>query len=214
MNQSFGSLKPANLKHVAILVAMTLAATAAQAHTGHGASTLFEGLAHPLGLDHLLAMVAVGLWSATALPARRVWWGPTTFMVALVLSAVLGALGVSLPFLEHWVSLSVVLFGVLLAVGSQADWAQKVPVAGGLAVVALAACLHGLAHGAEAPGAGSLSAFAGYAAGFLLTTATLHAGGMLAGLGLRRTLAERSGWAVQGLGAMLGGAGIYLFSQV
>ncbi len=196
------------------LVVLLLAASAAQAHTGHGASSLFEGLAHPLGLDHLLAMVAVGVWSVTALPASRAWWGPATFMLALVASAALGALGATLPFLEHVISLSVVLFGVMLAVGSQQRLAQKLPVATGLTLIALAGCLHGLAHGAEAPGAGSALAFAGYAAGFLLTTAVLHAGGVLAGLGLRRTLADRTHWAVTGLGALFGGAGFYLFSQV
>ena len=196
------------------VAARLLAATAAQAHTGHGADSLFEGLAHPLGLDHLLAMVAVGLWSVTALPASRAWWGPATFMLALVVSAALGAMGVTLPFLEHLVSLSVVLFGVMLAVGSQKHLAQKLPVPAGLALIALAASLHGLAHGAEASGAGSVTAFAGYASGFLLTTAVLHAGGVLAGTGLRRALAERANWVVTGLGTLFGGAGAYLFSQL
>jgi urease accessory protein len=201
-------------KSTLALAALLLAATAAQAHTGHGTNSLFDGLAHPLGLDHLLAMVAVGVWSVMALPTNRAWWGPATFMLALVASAALGAMGVTLPFLEHLVSLSVVLFGVMLTVGSQQHLAQKLPVSAGLVLISLAASLHGLAHGAEAPGAGSVPAFAGYATGFLLTTAFLHVGGVLAGMGLRRTLAERTRWAVTGLGAVLGGAGVYLFSQV
>ena len=205
---------PTTLMRTAILAALTLAASAAQAHTGHGASTLFDGLAHPLGLDHLLAMVAVGLWSVTVLPVSRAWWGPATFMLALVASAALGAMGVTVPFLAHLISLSVVLFGVMLIAGSQQNRGQKLPVSGGLGLIALAAALHGLAHGAEAPVAGVASAFTSYAVGFLLTTAALHAVGVMVALGLRRAIAQRANWAMTGLGALLGGAGVYLFSQV
>jgi urease accessory protein len=190
------------------LIAATLLAglaSAAQAHTGHGTSSLFEGLVHPFGLDHLLAMVAVGVWSVSALPAGKTWWGPATFLLALVASAALGALGLSLPYLEHGVALSVVLFGLMLVLAR-----RPLPVALGLGLVAAAASLHGLAHGAETPASG----FAGYAAGFLLTTAALHTGGVFAGLGLRRWLTQRSGWALGGLGTALGAAGIHLFGQL
>ena len=67
---------------IAALLGLLACAGAAQAHTGHGTSSLFEGLVHPLGADHLLAMLAVGLWSATTLPAGKVWQGPATFMLA------------------------------------------------------------------------------------------------------------------------------------
>ena len=70
-------------------------AGAAQAHTGHGTHSLMEGLAHPFGLDHLLAMLAVGVWSVSALPQGKAWWGPATFLLALVASAALGAAGVT-----------------------------------------------------------------------------------------------------------------------
>ena len=96
------------------VAALALISTAAQAHTGHGTTGLFEGLVHPLGLDHLLAMLAVGLWSVSALPAHKAWWGPATFMASLILSAALGAAGLAVPYLEHLISLSVVLFGVML----------------------------------------------------------------------------------------------------
>ena len=199
---NFLSLNTARSAGVAMLL---LAAGAAQAHTGHGTSGVFDGLVHPFGLDHLLAMVAVGVWSVSALPANKAWWGPAAFMLALVLSAALGAMGVSVPFLEQMISLSVVLFGVMLVFSR-----LRMPVGLGLGLVAVAASLHGLAHGAETPETG----FATYAAGFLLTTAALHVGGVMAGLGLRRYLARQAVWAVSGLGAMCGGAGIYLFSQV
>ena len=164
-----------------------------------------EGLAHPFGLDHLLAMVAVGVWSVSALPAPKAWQGPATFLLALVLSAGLGASGVTLPFLEHAIALSVVLFGAMLIVA-----AKPVPKAFGLGLIAAAASLHGLAHGAETPATG----FAGYAAGFLLTTAVLHLGGVGLGLGIRRWLAARSTVVLGSLGTLLGLAGVYLFTQV
>jgi len=191
------------------LIATALLATlagAAQAHTGHGTSSLFEGLVHPFGPDHLLAMLAVGVWSVSALPANKAWQGPAVFLLALIASATLGMLGVSVPYLEHGVSLSVVLFGVMLLLARSAT----VPPVVGLGLIAAAASLHGLAHGSETPESG----FAGYAVGFLLTTAALHLGGVGIGLGIRRWLADRSGWALGGLGALLSAAGLYLFGQL
>jgi urease accessory protein len=194
-----------SLKNALFLLAACAVSTGASAHIGHENTSLMSGLGHPFGLDHLLAMVAVGVWSVSALPARQAWQGPAAFMLALVISAVLGASGVGLPFLEHAIALSVALFGAMLIVA-----AKPVPKVWGLTLIAAAASLHGLAHGAEAPTAG----FAGYAAGFLLTTAALHLGGVGVGLGLRRWLAERSTVALGSLGGLLGFAGLYLFSQV
>jgi urease accessory protein len=193
--------------HSKSLLAALLAASvvSAQAHTGHGTSSLMEGLVHPFGLDHLLAMVAVGVWSVSALPAHKAWQGPATFLLALVVSAALGTMGVTLPHLEHGVSLSVVLFGAMLILAS-----RPLPSAAGLGLIAAAASLHGLAHGSETPDSG----FAGYAMGFLFTTSTLHIGGAGIGLAIRRLFAERRGWAFGGLGTALGGAGLYLFAQL
>ncbi|MDO9605000.1 HupE/UreJ family protein [Hydrogenophaga sp.] len=194
-----------NIRRATAAVLLAGLAGAAQAHTGHGTHSLMEGLVHPFGLDHLLAMVAVGVWSVSALPKGKAWWGPATFLAALVVSAALGAAGVTVPYLEHAISLSVVLFGLMLVFANKA-----MPVALGLGLVAAASSLHGLAHGSETPETG----FAGYAAGFLLTTAALHIGGVLVGLGVRRTLAERAGWALGGFGAALSVAGVYLFGQL
>jgi len=185
--------------------ALALVAGLAQAHTGHGTTGVFEGLVHPFGLDHLLAMVAVGIWSVSALPASKAWWGPATFLLALVVGAALGAMGLTMPWLEQLISLSVVLFGVMLVASR-----QKMPLALGLGLIALASSMHGLAHGAETPDTG----FAGYAAGFLLTTAILHLGGVAAGLGVRRYLASTADWVITAMGTLLGGAGLYLFSQL
>ena len=187
------------------VAALSLFAGLAQAHTGHGTSGIAEGLVHPFGADHLLAMVAVGLWSVVALPANKAWWGPAAFMLSLISSAALGAAGLSVPLLEQLISLSVVLFGAMLVLSR-----QKLPLPLGLGLVALAASLHGLAHGVEAPE----TRFSAYAAGFLATTIVLHFGGVAIGLGIRKALAEKATWVVTGLGTLCSGAGLYLFSQL
>ncbi|WP_066256313.1 HupE/UreJ family protein [Hydrogenophaga flava] len=194
-----------HIRRVAAAALLAGLAGAAQAHTGHGTHSLMEGLVHPFGLDHLLAMVAVGVWSVSALPQGKAWQGPATFLLALVISAALGAAGVTVPYLEHAISLSVVLFGLMLIVAQRA-----MPVVLGLGLIAAASSLHGLAHGAETPETG----FAGYAAGFMLTTAVLHISGVGVGLAIRRWLAERCGAVLGGLGAAVGAAGLYLFGQL
>lgn len=187
-------------------LALALFSGAAQAHTGHGTSSLYEGVVHPFGPDHLLAMVAVGLWSVVSLPARKAWWGPATFLAALGFGAAAGAAGIHPPFLEQMVALSVVLFGLMLVLSQ-----MRLPAGLGLGLVAVAASMHGLAHGAEAPASG----FAAYALGFLATTAVLHVGGVLGGLGLQRLLdAPRARLVMRSLGLLLGAAGLYLFGQL
>lgn len=193
------------IRRVTAVALLAGLAGAAQAHTGHGTSSLMEGLVHPFGPDHLLAMVAVGIWSVSALPANKAWQGPATFLLALVASAVLGMMGLTVPYLEHAISLSVVMFGAMLILA-----ARPLPPALGLGLIAAAASLHGLAHGAETPETG----FAGYALGFLLTTAVLHIGGVGIGLAIKRWLGRRSGLALGSLGAALSAAGVYLFSQL
>jgi urease accessory protein len=180
-------------------------AGSAHAHTGHDASSLMAGFVHPLGLDHMLAMLAVGLWSVRVLPAQRAWQGPALFMLALVAGAVLGVLGFQFAMLEQLIALSVVLFGAMLMMS-----VHKVPAMLGLGVVALSALAHGMAHGAEAPASG----FATYALGFLVTTAVLHFGGVAAGLGLQKFTARKAGAMAVSLGSVLGLTGLYLVSQV
>ncbi len=194
-----------NIRRVVAAALLAGLAGAAQAHPGHGATSLMEGLAHPFGLDHLLAMVAVGVWSVSALPQDKAWQGPATFLLALVASAALGAAGAAQSLLEQGVARWVVLLGAKLLLAPPPQ-----PVSLGLGLVAAAASLHGLAHGAETPATG----FAGYAIGFLATTALMHLGGVGAGLAIRRWLAARSGLALGGLGALLGGAGLVLFGQL
>ena len=179
------------------LLALLGAATAASAHTGHGTHSLMQGLAHPFGLDHLLAMLAVGVWSAVALAGARRWYGPITFLTAMSIGALLGAAGLSLPGTELGVAASVAVFGAMLVAG------PRLPQRLGLLAVATAAALHGLAHGAELPAGGS---FAAYAAGFLAMTAALH----VAGVGLGVALRDARALVWRGLGAGLGAAGLLL----
>lgn len=189
-----------NLFRTACAAVLLLAAGTASAHPGHGASSLFEGLVHPLGADHLLAMLAVGLWSAAALPGQRRWLGPLAFLSAMSAGALLAIAGVVPPFVETGVAASVLVFGAMLAC------APRVPAAPGLALVALAASLHGAAHGAELPVGASV---AGYALGFLASTAALHAGGIGLGVALR----ERGMRLWQAMGALLGAAGLVLLAR-
>lgn len=180
-----------------------LAATGAQAHTGHGVAGLFEGLLHPLGLDHLLAAVALGVWSARALPAGRIWQGPAVFLVSLVAAALAATLGFGFAWVEQGIALSVVLFGAMLVLAFRTAAPQP---GRGLVLVGAAAALHGLAHGAEAGGV----AFAPYLVGFVASTAVLHAGGLVTGFGLQRlraSVAQRLAW---GIGAGLGATGLVL----
>lgn len=172
-------------------------ATSASAHTGHGTHSLMAGLAHPFGLDHLLAMVAVGLWSAAAFRGAQRAYGPIAFLTALVIGALLGAAGLGLPGTELGIALSVSVFGAMLLA------ADRLPARVGLMTVAAAAFLHGLAHGAELPVGAS---FGAYAAGFLLMTAALHA----AGVGLAALLRDTRALVWRGLGAGLGVAGLLL----
>ncbi|MBQ0944140.1 HupE/UreJ family protein [Ideonella sp. 4Y16] len=187
------------MKKILALVALLAAATAASAHTGHGTHSLMEGLAHPLGADHLLAMLAVGVWSAAA-SGRARWAGPGVFLGGLLAGALLGAAGLALPLTERAIALSVAVFGAMLLAG------DRLPRQAGLALIAAAATLHGLAHGAELP-AGGL--FATYAAGFIATTAVLHA----AGLGLGEVLRRLHAAAWRLAGASLGLAGLLLLAR-
>lgn len=202
-------MKRVHLPGVVAAVLLAGFAGSAAAHTGHGTESFFTGLAHSFGLDHLLAMVAVGLWSVFALPARRAWAGPATFLLALACGALVGTGGTAAALLEPALAASVVMFGVLLWAAVRRGPARNGTA--GLGLVAAAAALHGLAHGAEAPGS---AGFAGYAAGFMLSCAALHLGGAIAGLGLRRWLTERATQVVGGMGLACGVAGVALLLSI
>jgi len=159
------------LAAVAALVAST--AQTALAHPGHFGHDFTDGVLHPLfGLDHLLAMVAVGLLAAR-IGGRALWLLPVSFLAAMLGGGLLASLGVSLPFVETGIVASVVVFGALVALR------RLLPLAACVGLVALFAMFHGYAHAAEMTAAGSYGA---YAAGYLLSTAALLATGVLAAL--------------------------------
>lgn len=151
-----------------LALALLLSPALALAHPGHGSSGLMAGLAHPLfGLDHLLAMLAVGLWAAQQSGAAR-WALPATFVGTLLLGGLLGFAGLQIPLMETGIAASVLAFGLLVAV------AIRLPMAIALGLTAVFALTHGIAHGLELPVQTSPW---GYALGFVAATAALHAAG-------------------------------------
>lgn len=155
-----------------------LSAGAAWAHTGVGPTSGFAfGLAHPFsGLDHVLAMVLVGML-AVQIGGRAVWALPLAFVSMMAVGGVLGMAGIAIPFVEVGIALSVLVLGGVLALG----W--KPPVALAVAAAGIFAVFHGHSHGTEMQY--GLSAV-GYGSGFVAATLALHAGGLLTGFGLRR----------------------------
>ena len=145
----------------------------ALAHTGVGQTNSFaSGIAHPLnGVDHILAMVAIGLWGVLA-GGRAIWVWPMTFVATMLAGFAAATLGLQMPFVEPAIWSSIIILGLLVAL------AAKAPVWLGAAIAGLFAFFHGHAHGAEATAVSVVP----YAAGFALATAGLHAGGI--GLGL------------------------------
>jgi urease accessory protein len=175
--------------------------TLAFAHPGHGGGELTwdfsGGFAHPFsGWDHLLAMLAVGLWAAQ-LGGRARWLVPAAFISVMALGALLGHDGLTMPGIEQGIATTVFVLGLLIAAS------VRLPVGVGMALAGLFALFHGLAHGAEMPAtAGGLA----YGSGFVAATALLH----LAGLGLGIVVMRRSvrsaryiGWAIATAGFVL-----------
>ena len=175
--------------------AVSLLTTPALAHVGidaHG--SFFTGFVHPIGgLDHLAAMIAVGLWAAIV-GGQRVWIWPVAFVGAMVVGGLLGRAGIDLPLVEPMIAGSVTLLG--LGIGAL----LKAPVAVGAVVIAAFGIFHGYAHGAEAP-AGD---WFGYAAGFVIATAVLHAFGVGAGQFLKSDAGLITARVIGGATAVLG----------
>jgi urease accessory protein len=190
---------------VAVLGAL-LAPTAAWAHPGHGEAVGFvQGFVHPVtGLDHVLAMVAVGLFAAN-LGGRALWAVPASFVSVMALGGALGAAGVAVPLVEVGIAVSVIVLGLAVAL----RW--KAPVAGAMALVGLFAVFHGHAHGSEMP---VDAAGFEYGAGFILATALLHGAGLALGLGFARFGRLHAPRAVQFGGAAMAVAGVGILTGV
>ena len=154
-------------------VSLALIPTVAFAHPGHEGAGLVHGFLHPLGgIDHIIAMVAVGLLAAR-LGGRALWLVPASFVAAMTAAGLAASAGVALPYVEAGIAVSVVVLGAIAVFG------MAMPVAVAMGLVGFFAVFHGYAHGAEMPE--TVSGLA-YGAGFVAATAMLH--GLGIGLGL------------------------------
>jgi len=185
-----------------LLVAAAVIVTSASpalAHMGSEAhSGLSAGLTHPLfGADHLLAMVAIGLWAAVAAP-RLFWVAPAGFLAGMVGGGIAALLGLSWLGIEMMIVGSVVLFGAL------ALFRVQINALLAFAAAAVFGGAHGAAHMIEMPAGGVA---AEYAIGFLVSTALLHGAGVLFGLLTHRFDALRVG---QAAGGAVAAAGVFL----
>lgn len=166
------------LKHISLATgAVVVAAAPAFAHLdpeAHG--SFMAGISHPIfGLDHVLAMLAVGLWAAQ-IGGKAIWSVPAAFVGTMALGFVLAVSGLGLPFVEPAILASVIALGLLVAT------AAKLPTAASAAIVGVFALFHGHAHGGELGSAGALS----FGVGFVIATALLHVAGIGLGLGIAR----------------------------
>jgi urease accessory protein len=183
-----------------LVLSTLLIASPALAHTGVGDATgLAHGFMHPIaGIDHVLAMVAVGVFAAL-LGGRALWLVPASFVVMMAAGGALGMAGIGLPFVEIGIGLSVVVLGIAVALHF------NMPVAAAMALVGFFAIFHGHAHGAEMPETGS--GFE-YGLGFVLATALLHVAGLGLGLMIGKMSDGRRIAQVAGGGMALAGVAI------
>lgn len=188
---------------VCLLAALSsIIPSVALAHTGAHTSGFAHGFAHPIsGLDHVLAMVMVGLF-AYQLGGRALWIVPLAFVSAMSVGGALGLAGIGVPFIEIGIALSVIVLGALVASNA------RTPVIAAVAVVGFFAIFHGYAHGAEMP---ANAAALTYAIAFLIATALLHLTGAALGLGIDKA-GQRTGSAfvrVAGAFGLVAGLGIF-----
>jgi len=189
-----------------LLIATLLVAYAstASAHDGTGiAGGFFSGFLHPiLGWDHVVAMVAVGLWGAF-LGSPAIWVLPVVFPLVMAFGGALGVIGVPVPAVETGIAASAVVLGAMVA------FAVRPPIYVAAIIVGAFAIFHGHAHGTELPNAANPLA---YSIGFVLSTGLLHLSGIAFGLLVRWPAGK---FAVQAGGGLIALAGVaFLFGIV
>jgi urease accessory protein len=183
-----------------VLSACLMSPLLAQAHPGLPGHThgFANGLAHPLtGLDHICAMIAVGLWAAQR-GGRSLWLVPLAFVSIMALGGMLGMTGGALPFVETGIATSVLILGVLIAAS------VRLPLLMSVFIVGVLAMFHGYAHGAEMPATASGLA---YGIGFMLATASLHLCGIGMGLAAQKINSVK---LVRYAGGAIAACGVYL----
>ena len=181
---------------IVTILALAVSVSTAAAHSGEGINTGFaSGFWHPiLGWDHVVAMVAVGLWGAF-LKSPAIWVLPITFPLVMAIGGAFGVIGVPLPAVETGIALSGVVLGLMVA------FAARPPLWVAAAMVGVFAIFHGHAHGAELPDA--FNAY-GYAVGFVVGTGLLH----LAGIGFGFLTKSATGTKiVRGAGGVIAAIG-------
>lgn len=169
------------LKISFLSITFVLFAVQASAHTGEGINSGFaSGFWHPiLGWDHVVAMIAVGMWGAF-LGTPSIWILPIVFPLVMAIGGAFGIAGVPLPAVETGIALSGVVLGLMVA------FAVRAPIWAASIIVGLFAIFHGHAHGTELPQA--FSAY-GYAVGFVVGTGLLH----MVGIGIGFLTSSRIG---------------------
>jgi urease accessory protein len=183
------------------LPAICLAAQNAQAHMfGAQGAGFAAGVVHPfIGLDHLAAMLAVGLWAAQ-LGGVALWRVPAAFVVTMAAGAGLAFTGTALPSVETGIAASLLVLGLLIG------FAARLPTAASILLTGVFALFHGYAHGAELPQAATPI---GYALGFVFATLTLHGLGLFAG----SVLHGRAAWLLRAAGVVIAGGGLGLLAS-
>jgi urease accessory protein len=185
---------------LALLVLLPPCAALAHEEGAAAGSSFLTGFLHPIrGVDHVLAMFAIGLWGSQ-LGMPGIWVLPVAFPLVMALGGALGIAGVPLPGTELGIALSVIALGAIIALN------LRPPVAGALGVAAFFAVFHGHAHGAELPGqAGAIA----YSAGFVLATGLIHLSGIAVGLVIHL---PRGPVLVRVGGGAIALAGVYLLA--
>lgn len=178
-----------------------LLASPAFAHTGHEVAGFMSGFAHPIGgLDHVLAMLAVGFWAGQT-GGRMIWAAPLGFVLLMIAGGALGMAGIGLPGVELGITASIVVFGLMIAFAFRPN-----PVAAA-AIAGVFALFHGHAHGTEMAAGGSAAL---YALGFVAATALLHLAGIALAMGMRKASVAKleravgAGIALAGVALMVG----------
>ena len=192
------------MRRLILIAAVLFASTAAQAHVGVGDTSGFDhGFMHPFGgIDHILAMVAVGLFAAH-LGGRALYLVPLSFVGMMVVGGALGMAGLHLPYVEVGIGLSVVVLGIAVAFG------LNMPTAVAMVLVGFFAIFHGHSHGTEMPE--TASGFE-YGAGFILATAALHVLGIGLGVLIGKASEARGRRILQTVGGAMAMAGVAILT--
>lgn len=185
-----------------LLVAFSSVVSAHPGHdlVGNNLASVYAGFIHPLtGWDHLLVMLAIGIW-ASKLGGKARWQLPLTFLSIMTLGAILGLAGITFSGVETAIAASVMAMGLLLAIN------LPIPAISRIGIVAIFAVFHGMAHGVELHSQQSYAALAG----MLVATALLHGAGLMLGDSLNSQRVQLAKWLQNGLALAMVLVGGYL----